>query len=172
VNDRRVKYYKSDRGQDLRKTDPSARKTWVVNELWELHHEVIRLLLLGFKNKDIAQTMGISAVQVSNIRNSPVVQRRLAELHDIRDAEAFDARKEIDAALPESFQLLRSIIRGTDEGRDASINLRARTAENMIDRAVPKKTQHEHVHGHLTAEDIKEIKRRAEDNSDQLSASV
>ena len=172
MNNVREKYFRSDRGQDLRKTGRTS--TWVVNELWDVHHEVIRLLVLGFKNVEISAKVGLTPTQVSNIRNSPVVQQRLRDMHDVRDAEMFDAKKEIDDLLPDSFMLLRNIIRGESEGREASINLRAKTAENMIDRAVPKKTQHEHVHGHLTAADIEEIKRRARarraENEDQLAS--
>ena len=90
------KYYEENRGPDLRRCDPSKeRGTWVVNEMWDVHHEIARRLVLGQKNVQIAEDLGISAVMVSNVRNSPIVQEHTAIMRGARDADTVDLSREI-----------------------------------------------------------------------------
>ena len=171
-----AKYYSPDRGPDLRKAPRDGsdeRNRWVVSHMWEIHHEIARRLVLGQKNVEIAEALNVTPVMVSNVRNSPIVQERITILKGARDADTIDLAREIKEVAPEALGLLKDIIRGENDGANAPIGLRARTSENMLARVghgVPHKVQTENVHTILTAEDIAEIKRRAQCNANVVDA--
>ena len=156
------KYYNENRGKDLRKSP--ERGHWVVSQMWDIHHEIARHILMGWKNVEIGKKLNISAQTVSNVRNSPIVQEHITIMQSARDADTIDLAKEIKEIAPVALDLLKDIITGDNDGAGASINLRARTSENMLARVghgVPHRVQAESVNIHLTSEDISEIKRRA-----------
>lgn len=167
------KYYNENRGPDLRREGGNHR--WVVSEMWDVHHEIARRLLLGQKNVEIAKSLGISAQMVSNVRNSPVVQEHISILRGARDADTVDLAREIKEIAPAALQLLKEIIQGEGQGANASIALRARESNNMLARVghgVPHKVQAEVANWHLTSNDIADIKRRAITNGDVVDAEV
>lgn len=160
------KYYNDDRGPDLRLKPSHERRHWVVSEMWDLHHEITRLLSLGFKNTQIAQRLGISHVMVSNVKNSPVVQDQLAILRGVRDAESIDVAMEIRDFAPTCLTLLKSIVNGEVE---ASTPLKAHTARDLLDRGgFPAIKRIESVSTQLTSKDIEDIKNRAFGNKEQV----
>ena len=138
------------------------KKVWTVSKIWELHHEIKRRILLGQKNVDIARELGICAQQVSNVRNSPVIQDQLAIMSAERDAATVDIAKQIKELAPIALMRLKEIITKTGPGKDAPIGLVAKEANGILDRAgfSPVK-KFEGVIGHLTNEDIDELKKRA-----------
>lgn len=152
------RYFIAPRQDDARfKTD---RKTFEVNKMWEVHKEIVRLLLLGWKNVDIAEELHISEVMVSYTRNSKVVQSQLSIMGAARDADTIDLAREIREKAPKALELLEGIIK--DNGATHSIALAAKTAENWMDRAgygAPKRI--EALVAHLTAEEIEGIKKSA-----------
>jgi len=169
--------YFHDRGPDLRKMDELERRsrTWKVNEIWEMHHEVIRLLLIGMKNVDIAKKIGITEVQVSNIKNSPVVQDRLSLMKAARDVKAVDISRDILEVAPKALELLKKVINGETiiDDKRPSVNAMIRTSESLLDRAgfgAVKKvaTQNEHVY--YTAEEIEALKARARKGGEVVDA--
>jgi len=173
------KYYQQDRGPDLRRMGELERRsrTWKVNEIWEMHHEVIRLLLIGMKNVDIARKLGITEVQVSNIKNSPVVQDRLSLMKAARDVKAVDISRDIMEVAPKALELLKKVINGDAivDDKKPSVNAMIRTSESLLDRAgfgAVKKvaTQNEHVY--YTAEEIEALKARAKMNGEVVEAEV
>ncbi len=166
------KYYNPDREPDLRKTGrhktprrdlaPGEANRWSVTEMWDIHHEIARMLLIGWKNVDIAKKLDVSAVMVSAVRNSPVVQEKLALMHKSRDADAIDVAKEIKDFAPVALNLLKDIVEGDGDGEQASIGLRGGMAKDLLDRAGHGAIQKSMgLVGHLTAEDIEGLKKRA-----------
>lgn len=170
------KYYESERGPDLRRNPETANnRHWTVNEMWEVHHEIARLLLLGYKNVDVAEHLSVSSQMVSNVRNSPVVQDKLTIMKGARDADTIDLSKEIRDSAPDALGLLKDIIRGDNEGAGANLPLRAKTAESMMDRAgyaAPQRKQVESIHYTLTKEEIDGIKEKAKNSGDVVDAVV
>lgn len=161
----REKYYDPDRGPDLRKNNGSRR--WKISEMWEIHHEITRLLVLGWKNVEIAEHLGVTQVMVSAVRNSPVVQDKLAIMKAARDADTIDVAREIQEIAPAALELLKEIIGG--DVQDASIALRAKTAESMLDRAghgAINRSQIQNVPYYLTEDEIEDLKRRADNSGD------
>lgn len=156
------KYYEENRGSDLRRS--GTRNHWVVNEMWDLHHEIARRLMLGQKNVEIAKALGCTPQTVSNVKNSPVVQEHITIMRGARDADTVDLSKEIMEIAPVALELLKDIIKGEGDGANAGIGLRAKESNNMMARVghgVPHKIQAESTNLFLTTEDIKEIRRRA-----------
>jgi hypothetical protein len=140
------------------------RKHFEVSKMWEVHHEICRRLLLGQKASHIARDLEVSEVMVSYVRNSRVVQDRLAEMKGARDANTVDLAKAIREKAPTALKLLERIIEGEV---DAPITTRAREANNWLDRAgfaAVRTIQAQHVHAHFTAEEIEALKQRAVEN--------
>jgi len=151
VPDRRVKQFRV-----------KPRGGFRVGKIWERHDEIARMVLLGRKNTEIAREVGCSAATVGNVRNSPVVQDKLAIMRGARDAYTIDIAKDIQEFAPKALDLLKNIVMGKGVGTNASPALRAKEANSFLDRAgfgAVRKEQH--VHAHLTAEEIDAIKERA-----------
>lgn len=167
------RYYDSNRVPDQRRTanQPDGCRHWQVSEMWDLHHEIARRLVLGQKNTEIARDLGIHKQTVSNVRNSPVVQEQMALLNGARNAETMDLAQEIAEIAPVALQLLKEIVEGEGQGTNAPLSLRAREANNMLARVghgVPQRVQSESVNVFLTSKDIAEIKQRARANRDVI----
>lgn len=163
----RERYFRTGRGQDRRKVLPGERRTFQVDHIWESHHEVMRRILLGQKNTEIAKATGLTAATISYIRNSPVIQEQLQILEGARDAKTVDLASEIRAFAPVAHRLLTDIINGEGtmlKGEKPSLRQRAREANNLMDRAgysAVRNVQGQFLHGHFTADEIEEIKQRA-----------
>jgi hypothetical protein len=138
-------------------------------EISDKHHEAVRMMLLGMTNEEIARQIGLMPLQVSNIRRSPLVRNKLAELHTARDNKAINFADELQKDLRDSYEVLKAIQNGEladKEGNPVFVEakLRADVAFGLVDRAgysPVKKIQGEFIHGHLGSEEIDEIKRRA-----------
>ena len=153
-----AKYFVAPRDPDARKTD--ERKTFEVSEMWELHHEIVRRLVLGQKNSEIAKALNVTPVMVSYTRNSKVVKKQLDLMRAARDADTMDIAVRIRENGPAALSLLEDIIE--DGGDTHGIALAARTAESMLDRggyAAPKKI--EGIVAHFTKDEIAELKKQA-----------
>ena len=152
---------------DLRRRPPDARKTFQVGKMWEVHQEIARLILLGYKNVEISERLGITEAMVSYTRNSPVVKDKINIMEGARDAETIDLSKEIRMKAPKALKILEQIINGEGGtiGELASPALRAKTAESWIDRAGYAVQRNQgpsmHLHAHFTADEIEKLKERA-----------
>jgi len=165
----RSKYFKPNRGRDERKVSPNERRTFEVSTMWELHHEIVRRILLGQKNVDIAKALSISEVTVSYTRNSQVVKDKLEIMKGARDAETIDLSKRIREGAPKALKLLEDAIDGEvvgadGEPREVTTMARLREANTMLDRAgyaAIRTFRGEHLVAHFTGEEIEKIKERA-----------
>lgn len=159
---KREKYF-GPREPDGRRT--GRVKSWVVNEMWDLHHEIARMLLVGVKNTVIAERLGCSPQTVSNVRNSPVVKEKLAIMQGARDANSVDVAKEIQKLAPKAIEFHRTILEAGKDNVEVTNGQRFKSAESILNRAgfapQPPAQRHEHVHAHLTAEQLEGIKERA-----------
>ncbi len=130
-----------------------------IAQVWESHHEILRLLVLGWNNVRIAEELHITAQTVSNVRNSPMAREHLAKLTGERDQETVEIHRRVQEFAPVALEVLENIIKGNT---DASIGLIARTAENALGRAghgpVHKVLSASHT---FTSGEIEAIKERA-----------
>lgn len=160
------KYYDENRGPDLRMKPSHERRHWVVSNMWDIHHEITRLLSLGLSNKRIAEKLGVTHVMVSNVKNSPIVKDKLAIMRGARDAETIDVAHEIQEFAPVALQVLKEVVSGEVE---VSTSLKVSTAKDLLSRAgFPPIRRFEGMTAHLNSEDIENIKKRAMENKEQV----
>jgi hypothetical protein len=164
-----VNYFDGNRPPDRRFHSDAPRKTWQVSKIWDTHAEIIRRVTLGQKSSHIAESMGLTPAQVSNVRNSPIIQERLAVMQGARDAYTIDIARDIREFAPKALDLLKEILQGEGtSGQLASPALKVSVAKDLLDRAgyAPiKSIDVRSVHAHLTKEDIEEMKKRAFEGS-------
>lgn len=142
-------------GSDGRK-NPEGRK-YQIKELWAIHHEIIRRLLLGQKSKEIAEDLKISPVLVSYTKNSALGKRHLELMQGAIDRETVDVRVRIKQMAATAAKVLDLAM-----SEDQPMALRVKSATEVLDRAGHVKViKTENLHAHLTAEDIEAIKQRA-----------
>jgi rubrerythrin len=79
-----------------------------------------------------------------------------------RDANSVDLARQIQEIAPKALENLRQIIE--DETGEIPLHMKAKESNNLLDRAgygAKTQSEHRHLHAHMTADDIEEIKRRA-----------
>lgn len=136
----------------------TGERKYNIQHLWDVHHEIVRLLVTGMKNVEIAATLGVTEAMVSYTANSPIVKRQLELLRAARDLESVDVARKIQEIALDAVEVMEKHVKSATE----SISLKA--AQDILDRAgfAPvKKISTENVHAHLTREDIDDIKKRA-----------
>ena len=141
-----------------RRFSPEGNQTYTVKKIWESHKEIMRRVLLGQKNVDIARALGITPQTVSNVRNNPLVRDQISLLEDIRDNRAVDISRDIKELSPIALKVMETAMQ--DPGSPWGVKVRS--AMDLLDRAgwqAPKQVNV--VHAHLTHEAIQDIKDRA-----------
>ena len=138
----------------------------MLKKLWGRHKEVARLHVLGFKNIEIAELLGITTATVVNNLNSTLVKQELSRLALLRDNGAIDIAKDIKEMLPLALDTMRDIMaNGSKEGD------KLKSAIRVLDMG-----GHSPVKRMLIAnavfdkEDLKEIKRRAKKTAPIIDA--
>jgi len=147
----------------------SDRKTFEVQQMWEVHHEIVRRLLLGQKGSHIARDLGVTPGMISYVRNSSVVKEKLEIMKGARDADTLDLAKRIRENAPTALKLLEGVIDGQVDTADGEkmevpLGMRVKEAGTMLSRAgygPITNLKGQFAHGHFTKEDIDEIKGRA-----------
>jgi len=155
------RYYDPNRKNLKKVASGQMRKVYTVAEMSEKHHEIARLLVLGIKNIDIAQQMGVSPEMVSNVKHSPVVREQIAFMSGAKDAATVRVTEQIAEVLPKCVEFLASTI----EDEDISTGLRSKNAFGLMavgGYGASKNINVKGVHAVLTAADIQDIKNEAE----------
>jgi predicted transcriptional regulator len=139
---------------------PETHQQYQIEQMWDVHHEVVRLALIGMKQVDIADHLGVSPVMVSYTLRSPIVKEQLKNMHAARDIDAVDIAQEIKALAPAAVKVLEELM------ESELPNIKLKSAQDILDRAgfaAVKTIQTANIHAHLTKEDIDDIKKRAKD---------
>jgi hypothetical protein len=140
--------------------------------MWERHHQMARLLLLGYNNKEVAEFLGCSPQNVSDVRNSPVFQEKLEVLRGEADGAAVAIGVKLEKGASRCLTLLEQI---RDGEATQDIKLRAQVAQDLLDRAGHGKIQKiegRHAVAHLDAEALERIKNRAHGRREAVEAEV
>jgi transposase-like protein len=139
--------------------------TLKIQNLWEKHHEVVRLIVLGYSSAEIAQLTGYSETYVKELRLSPLIKERIALLSAERDAKTADIARDVRLYAPKAFDYMRRVQEGTEEGVASDHRLRVQAAKFLIEcaglgpvkRSVVDTTQTHKI----DSDTIREIKARA-----------
>jgi hypothetical protein len=137
---------------------PETHRQYQIEQMWDVHHEIVRLALIGMKHVDIASHLGVSPVTVSYTLRSPIVKDQLDNMRAARDIDAIDISQEIKALAPVAVKVLEELL------EHELPNIKLKAAQDVLDRAgfaAVKTIQTANVHAHLTRDDIEDIKKRA-----------
>ena len=164
--DYNTKTYDNFRTNKRNKTgEDHKRRRFKVSEIQERHHQIKRLLFLGWKNTKIAEELGISTDTVTGVKNSPVIKDQLALMQGAADSQTIDLSVRIREMAPFAFANLVEIIsEGTVKGEPVTTSMIAKESNNLLDRYIGKPTQTvntSNLHAHFNADDIKKLKVRA-----------
>lgn len=107
-------------------------KSYRVTHLWELHKEMLRMLVLGFKPKEICSMYGVSEGFLSNLRNSPLARAYIEPLEVARDAATAEVSRELVQTAPKAAKLLKDVITGNES---ASLRLKVQAAQDWLSRS-------------------------------------
>jgi len=170
INTTEQKTTYQDRYNDINRKDhrkTGDRKGWQVAEMWDSHHEIARRVILGQTNEEIAKSLNCTPKTISNVRNSPIVQEKLAIMRAARDAGTIDLAREIADLAPLALQRVKEALEtGVVMGRELSASGILKEANGLLDREIGKPTQRidtRGVHGVFSLEDIEKIKDRAKE---------
>ena len=141
-----------------------GNQTYKVSRFWERHKEIVRRILLGQGNKEVALALHITTQTVSNVRNAPIVQQKLAILCAARDAESVDVSKILLEEAPKSLQILVDI---RDGKMDSTTNQIMKAATEILNRtpqtAPVSRQQTQSINMNVTPSDLEDIKKRSQE---------
>lgn len=153
------------RDDKRRRIPGQPKKGFEATQMWDLYQEVARRIVLGQKNVEISNDLGITPQTVSYVRNSPIVQDKITKLHASSDLETTNIAHRIKMIAPQALDLLESLIITGKVGNEVvPAKVRADHAESMLDRAgyvPPREIRALNLHGHFTSDDIEKLKARA-----------
>lgn len=101
--------------------------------LWERHEEMVRQLLAGKRQCDVARDLGISESRLSVIVNSPEFKARLQELSGQKSEEAASLDAYFREAAKKGAAFLGELLDQRTTPFNANLKLKASTA--VLDRA-------------------------------------
>ena len=139
-------------------------RKYQIQKLWSLHHEICRLLLLGWTHKKIAEELRVTPVMISYTANSELVKQQLEVMRGARDAQALDLSVEIRRFAPEAQRILQELALNNDTANRDRITI----CMDNLDRAgyaPPKVIEGRFMHAHFTAEEIEDMKKRSKESS-------
>lgn len=142
---------------------PSDRgQAWQLTHLWEHHHTMKRLSILGWTPKEIANYLGMDVGSVRSCLNSEIMRREVALMRASLDKTAVDVAKKLQDMAVRSCDVLENIL----EDEEAPTAIRAKVALDVLSRAghAPVTRVTGSIdHRHFTAEELQQIKARAEE---------
>ncbi len=139
---------------------PSPERKYQVQHLWERHHKMLRLTLLGWQPRDIATELGCSVHTVTACVNSALGKRVLAEMQAVVDEKTIDVATKLQEMSMKAAAKLEELL----EDEDTPRSLQARIAMDNLDRtghARQINVKGQFLHGVVTPEVLEQIKKDA-----------
>lgn len=139
---------------------PGKEVSQPLTHLWERHKEIIRRLIAGDRQKDIADDLGMSYSRMSIICNSPAFRNELERKSLGADSNALDVQDRVTALSIDAMSVLEDVLQN---GENIPKKLQVEVAKDIMDRAghgAVKKTAT--LTATLGADDIAEMRKRSE----------
>lgn len=139
---------------------PSDERGREIQHLWEKHHKMLRLTLLGWQVQDIATELGVSVATVRNCVNSSLGRKVLQEMQAVVDNKTIDVATKLQEMSIKAAQKLEEIL----EDPDTPKSLQARVAMDNLDRtghARQINVKGNFLHGIVTPDLLEQIKKDA-----------
>lgn len=140
--------------------DKESGSYYNLQKMNQLHHEIVRRIVMGQKDKEIADSLGCTTATVKYTRESPVVQRKLEIMMGARDASAIEVRNRIAEMAPLALFKIEELL----EKENISESVRLKAAQDILDRAGYDPVKKTLDVGKFQTEKINEIKERARAN--------
>lgn len=130
-----------------------------LTHLWERHKEIIRRLIAGERQKDIADDLGLSYSRMSIICNSPAFKSQLNRMSLDANAQAINVQDRITDLSEDAISILEDVLQDNNSG--LGIKDQVKVAQDVLDRAGHSAVKKVHTMNEtLTAEDIEEMRLR------------
>ena len=131
-----------------------------LTHLWERQKEIMRRLVAGDRQVDIAREMQMTQSRMSIICNSPAFKTQLERLSMGADNNALDVQDRVTALSSDAMSVLEDVLQN---GEGLTKKLQVEVAKDIMDRAghgAVKKTAT--ITATLGADDIAEMRQRRE----------
>ena len=140
--------------------DRESGSYYTLQKMNQMHHEIVRRIVAGQKDHEIAKALDISKAMVKYTKESPIVQQKLDIMMGARDASAVEVRKQIEALAPLALHEMSKIM--VDE--DASEAVRSKIGMDILDRAGFGAVDWKGDVNKLSKDKISELKSKARSN--------
>ena len=134
-------------------------RTYQIQHLWQRHHRMKQLHLMGMSNRDIAAELGVTEVTVGNVLNSELMRREIEIASGSLDKEAVDVaarlQKLCEAAAAQLEQTLAA--EGTPAGLKTKISLEVLKGRGFLTTNIKGTLDV----NHFTGDEIEKIKENA-----------
>lgn len=135
----------------------NGNENYSIEQIWDHHAEIARLLAVGLRPKRIAADLGVTEQTVSNVRNTPQIKARLEELQSARDKTIIEIREQVKERVPKALEVMDEVM----ENENAKDNDKLRAALGILDHAIPRQSNNTIIGALVTSDDIDEINNRA-----------
>lgn len=137
--------------------NPPGPVKYEIKKLNDTHLAIIRLLVLGLSDKEIADTLGVTPAMVQYTKNSAIVKDQIAVMRAKLDAAAIDTAIMIQELAPVSILKLGQILVTETDNRIVQ-----QVARDILDRAGHGATKNINISGGaMDAAHIAKIKAEA-----------
>ena len=143
---------------DRRFNEVDEPRSHEIKKLWQLHHEIINLHVLGVRHGTIAAILGVTPQTVSNCVNSQVSQEKIQELREIRDGQTKDRLIQIKLLTDQALKTYFELFNDPNCTIDQRIKVADTVALELSGLRVPTKIASVGVV--LTGEELADIKKR------------
>ena len=148
-----------------RRPDPAGRK-YQITRVQDWHMECMRLIVLGWTNKEIAKRLGVSEASITAVRNSTITRKQIAVMQAHRDAAVMglDPESRLTGMIHPAIDVLEGILSSENE---APLSMRRDVALAVLSingYGPTKKVEGKHAVGIgvFSREDAEELRRRRE----------
>jgi len=131
-----------------------------IQNLWERHHEILNLALLGWGPKAIADRLNCAVSTVSDTVNCDLGRQKLAIMRAARDANTIDVAKEIQRLVPQAYKIYSDILFKEGVGENVSVALQKTTADTIVKDLAGHEAPKKMLHAHLTIDQVESLKER------------
>lgn len=139
---------------------PSSQRRYQLRALNDNHHEILRLTLLGFKPRQIADFLNITEPTVCNAVNGAKGRQQLAILRGVRDADTIDIARDIQEFAGKAWEMVKTRLENPNLP-DALALKYGIEAVGLAGHVKPQRVQVQGAIAHLTSDEVMAIKERA-----------
>ena len=148
------------RPEEAGRTKSEGGNVWQLKAMWEHHHVMKRLCVLGWSPKEIADHLKMTPESVRACLNSEIMRREIEVLRAGLDVKTADVAKRLENMAGKSCDVIEEIL----EDDAAPVAIRAKVALDVLSRAGhPPHTRisGQIDHRHFTDSEIDMLKSRA-----------